>query len=110
MPKGKKKKGCKKAVLSALALCVLCVGLNSAVQVNAEETAAPEHKQKVTVDKSGGFIIKSQRQAKSKNSTQEATVTKSGGFVIIIQRNINKFKADDLKEILEAAEQQKKAE
>ena len=50
MPKCKKKKGCKKAVLSALALCVLCVGLNSAVQVNAEETAAPEHKQIVTVD------------------------------------------------------------
>lgn len=64
-----------------------------------EATPKEEHKQKVQVEKSGGLLIKSQRQEKSKNSVQEVTINKSGGLIIIIQRNINKFKGEDLKTV-----------
>lgn len=82
-------------------LILIILGLlGLALACQAEEvTPKEEHKQKVQVEKSGGLLIKSQRQEKSKNSVQEVTINKSGGLIIIIQRNINKFKGEDLKTV-----------
>lgn len=84
-----------------IGLILIILGiLGLALTCKAEEaTPKDEHKQKVQVEKSGGLLIKSQRQEKSKNSIQEVTINKSGGLIIIIQRNINKFKGEDLKTV-----------
>lgn len=81
-------------------LIIACIMFATILACAAEEaTPKEEHKQKVQVEKSGGLLIKSQRQEKSKNSVQEVTINKSGGLIIIIQRNINKFKGEDLKTV-----------
>lgn len=99
----KRKDKLKLLVVALVFAGVTCVA-NPTLTKGAETTQdKDQHKQKVEVEKSGGFIIKSQRQERAKNSTQEVTVNKSGGFVIIIQRNINKYKGEDLKNIIDAS-------
>lgn len=57
--------------------------------------------QGVEVSKSGAIVIKSQRQQKTGNTNQSIKIDKSGGIFVIIQRNINKYKCEDIKELLE---------
>lgn len=62
---------------------------------------ASQANQDVEVSKSGAIVIKSQRQQKTANTNQSIKIDKSGGIFVIIQRNINKYKCEDIKELLE---------
>lgn len=99
MEKKKNKDKLKLLAVTLIFAGVACI-VNPTLTKGAE--TAPDkdqHRQNVKVEKSGGFIIKSQRQERAKNSAQEVTINKSGGLIIIIQRNINKFKGEDLKTV-----------
>lgn len=65
--------------------------------IAAEEQA----NQDVNISKSGVIIVKSQRQQKTANTNQSIKIDKSGGIFVIFQRNINKYKCDDIKKLLE---------
>mgnify|MGYP000021011435 FL=1 len=77
-------------------LCTLL--LFACVEVKAEQA-----NQDVTISKSGAIVVKSQRQQKTANTNQSITISKSGGIFVIIQRNINKYKVEDLKDVIEGA-------
>lgn len=57
--------------------------------------------QGVEISKSGAIVIKSQRQQKNDNTSQSIKIDKSGGIFVIIQRNINKYKCEDIKNLIE---------
>lgn len=72
-------------VIVAISIVIVLAGV-----ANAEQAT-----QDVVVERSGGILLKAQRQQKTDNTHQKVVIKKSGGIIVIIQRNINKVVRED---------------
>lgn len=91
--KGKKGKGCKRSLLSvvALFLAVGLFGILSPSPVKAGEVAEEVHKQVVDFGSSGGLFVTNQKQDKADEANyQGVRVRNFGGIVIVNQRHSDK--------------------